>query len=60
MIKKFNSMKTVLVTGGAGFIGTNLIKSLLKRGYKIISLDDYSTGSKNNELDNVEYIEKRY
>ena len=58
MIKKFNSMKTVLVTGGAGFIGTNLIKSLLKRGYKIISLDDYSTGSKNNELDNVEYIEK--
>ena len=40
-------MKYIVVTGGAGFIGTNLIKSLLNKGYKnIISLDNYSTGIK--------------
>jgi len=32
-------MKTILVTGGAGFIGSSLIKELLKSGYNIISLD---------------------
>ena len=37
-------MKRVLITGGAGFVGTNLIKLFLKRtNYKIISLDDYSS-----------------
>ena len=36
----------ILVTGGAGFVGTNLIKQLLKKGHKIISVDDYSTGKK--------------
>ena len=38
----------ILVTGGAGFIGTNLIKRLLEEGHKVHSLDDYSTGSKKN------------
>ena len=33
-----------LVTGGAGFVGTNIIKRLLKEGHKVISLDNYSTG----------------
>ena len=31
--------KKVIVTGGAGFIGTNLIKELNKKGYTCISLD---------------------
>ena len=35
----------VLVTGGVGFIGTNLIKRLLDDGHKIVSLDNYSTGT---------------
>ena len=39
----------VLVTGGAGFVGTNLIKRLLKDGHDIVSLDNYSTGKKENE-----------
>ena len=49
-------MKKVLVTGGAGFIGTNLITSLIQKKLDIISLDNYSTGSKENELDSVEYV----
>ena len=52
-------MKYIIVTGGAGFIGTNLIKSLLEKGYKnIISIDNYSTGTKKNHIidKNVRYI----
>ena len=42
---------TILVTGGAGFVGTNLIKLLLtKTNYKILSLDNYSSGSKLNHI----------
>ena len=40
------------VTGGAGFVGTNLIKRLLSDGHEVISLDNYSTGKKENEIDN--------
>mgnify|MGYP000006912811 FL=1 len=38
-----------LVTGGVGFIGTNLIKALLKDGHEVVSIDNYSTGLKENE-----------
>ena len=41
----------VLVTGGLGFIGTNLIKRLLNDGHNVESMDNYSTGKKENELD---------
>ena len=47
----------ILVTGGAGFVGTNLIKQLLKEGHDIISIDNYSTGKKENHIDKVKYIE---
>ena len=41
----------IIVTGGAGFVGTNLIKLLLKKTkYKIVSLDDYSSGTKLNHI----------
>ena len=49
----------ILVTGGAGFVGTNLIKLFLKKtNFNIISLDDYSSGSKKNHIKNrrVNYI----
>ena len=49
-------MKKILVTGGVGFIGTNLIKRLINMGYSVTSLDDYSTGIKENELNGVKYI----
>ena len=41
----------VLVTGGAGFVGTNLIKRLLSEGHKVVSLDNYSTGLRENEIE---------
>ena len=46
-----------LVTGGAGFVGTNLIKRLLKEGHNVESMDNYSTGKKENELDGCNYID---
>ena len=49
-------MKTALVTGGAGFIGTNLILKLLEENYNVLSLDNYSTGLKSNEIPGVKYI----
>ena len=51
--------KILVVTGGAGFVGSNLIQFLLnKTKYQIISLDDYSSGKKKNHLKNrrVKYI----
>src|SRR5262245_58356238 len=41
-------MRTSLVTGGAGFIGSHLVESLLDRGQHVIVLDDMSTGSREN------------
>lgn len=38
----------VLVTGGAGFIGSNLIESLLDSGNKVVCLDNFSTGKREN------------
>ena len=48
-------MKKILVTGGAGFVGTNLIKRLLFEGHQVISIDNYSTGNKDNEQEGCDY-----
>ena len=46
----------ILVTGGNGFIGTNLIKKLLDEGHVVTSLDDLSTGLKENEIKGCDYV----
>jgi UDP-glucose 4-epimerase len=51
------AMKTILVTGGAGFIGSHLCERLGAAGHKVISLDNYFTGSKDNHVAGVEYRE---
>ena len=38
----------ILITGGAGFIGSNLSEFLLKKGHEIILVDDLSTGKEHN------------
>ena len=47
-------MKRILITGGAGFIGSNLCKRLLDAGNKVLCLDNLYSGSK----DNIENLEK--
>ncbi len=55
-------MKKILVTGGAGFIGSNLIGSLLDKNYQVVCLDNLATGSLMNiknyfDLKNFEFVE---
>ena len=46
-----------LVTGGAGFVGTNLIKRLLKDGHEVVSVDNYTTGKKEYEQPGCTYYD---
>ncbi len=48
------SNKTILVTGGAGFIGSNLCEALLEKGNKVVCLDNFATG----KIENVEQFLK--
>jgi len=49
--------QTIIVTGGAGFIGSHLCETLAKSGHRVISLDNYFTGSRDNHVAGVEYID---
>jgi len=47
-------MKKILVSGGAGFIGSHLVDRLLREGNEVICLDNFFTGSKDNIIHNLE------
>jgi nucleoside-diphosphate-sugar epimerase len=49
--------RVVLVTGGAGFIGSNLVRELLARGDRVRVLDNFSTGLRRNLLDITDDVE---
>lgn len=49
-------MHNILVTGGAGFVGSHLCERLVALGYTVTSLDNYFTGTSNNHVVGVEYI----
>ena len=49
--------KTVVVTGGAGFIGSHLCRRLQAAGSKVISLDNYFTGSRDSHVEGIDYRE---
>ncbi|MGM0853977.1 MAG: SDR family oxidoreductase [Bacillota bacterium] len=58
----FPKGSTFLVTGSAGFIGSNLVEAILNLGYKVKGLDDFSTGKRENVEEflgnsNYEFIE---
>lgn len=62
MLNKIKNNEIILVTGGAGFIGSNIIEFLLNEGKKVRCLDNLSTGNKENlelfiENPNFEFIE---
>ena len=50
-------MQTAVVTGGAGFIGSNLVDKLIEQGIEVIVLDDLSTGKKENINPKAKFIE---
>jgi len=55
------SEKKVLVTGGAGFIGSNLVCALVEKGYEVVVIDDLSSGKKENlkeVLDRIKFYER--
>lgn len=57
-----NNRKTILITGGAGFIGSNLCEYFLSKNYNVICLDNFSTGHRYNlegflNTDNFQLIE---
>ena len=47
--------KLIVVTGGAGFVGSHLCERLVRDGHNVISLDNYFTGSENNHIAGVDY-----
>jgi UDP-glucose 4-epimerase len=48
-------MRRVVVTGAAGFIGSNLVKSLLHEGYSVLALDNLSAGTRENLPEGAEF-----
>lgn len=48
MVRLYESKKRILVTGGAGFLGSHLIDRLLQQGHEVICVDNLFTGTKDN------------
>ena len=51
-----NKLKNILITGGAGFIGSSLVKKLVKKKFNIINIDKLSYASDLNNLKEIENL----
>ena len=61
MISKIRKApKNILVTGGCGFIGSNLVDKLINLGYEVIVVDDLSSGKKEFMNSDAKYIFKDF
>ena len=49
-------MTKVLVTGGAGFIGSHIVDLLISKGYRVIVVDNLSTGSRKNVNNKAKFV----
>jgi nucleoside-diphosphate-sugar epimerase len=49
-------MKSAIVTGAAGFLGSHLVEKLIREGFFVLGVDNFSTGSRSNET----YLKKSY
>ena len=59
-MKKNNSKKTILITGGSSGIGMNLIKFFLKKNYKIINISRSKPKITNKNLTNIKFDLTRF
>ena len=50
-------MARVLVTGGAGFVGSHVVDGLLEKGHEMLVVDDLSTGTRSNVSTDVEFVD---
>ena len=50
-------MARVLVTGGAGFVGSHIVDGLLVKGHDVLVVDDLSTGTRSNLPPNAEFVD---
>src|SRR6478735_2061242 len=48
MARRYSMRKRVMVTGGAGFLGSHLVDRLLDRGHEVLCVDNLFTGAKDN------------
>lgn len=48
LVSELKILDPILITGGAGFIGSHLTENLIENGYRVIVYDDFSSGKKNN------------
>src|SRR5579859_4845533 len=56
-MERITQRKLILVTGGAGFIGSHLVERLVALGHRVISLDSYFTGARESHVPGVDYRE---